>query len=241
MSFSSPQVFGPYLTLVVFLITAFAAVGREFWMARGLDKAYPLGRVSLAVPLAVFGAEHLTSAQAIMKLVPAWMPGKLFWTYFVGVALIAAALSFIFQVCIRVSATLLGIMFFCFVAMMDLPAAIAAPQNRFAWALLARESAFGADAILLAITSVSRERTPAENRAAIAALYLIGFVSMFYGVEHFLHPECVPAVPLSKVTPLWIPFAHFWTILTGIALVIGGGKMFLRNFSRQSGGALAGG
>jgi len=95
----SPQVLGPYLTLAVFLIAAFVAVGREFWMARGLDKA---------VPLAVFGAEHLTSAQAIMKLVPAWMPGKLFWTYFVGAALIAAALSFIFQVWIRVSATLLG-------------------------------------------------------------------------------------------------------------------------------------
>src|SRR6266852_5975797 len=135
MAWSSPQVFGPYLALVMFLIAAFVAVGREFWMARGLDKALPLGRVSLAVPLAVFGAEHLTSAQAIMKLVPAWMPGKLFWTYFVGVALIAAALSFIFQVWIRLSATLLGIMFFCFVAMMDLPGAIAAPQSRLAWAL----------------------------------------------------------------------------------------------------------
>src|SRR5258708_1279464 len=131
MASLSPQVLGHYLTLVVFLIAAFVAVGREFWMARGLDKAYPLGRVSLAVPLAVFGAEHLTSAQAIMKLVPAWMPGKLFWTYFVGAALIAAALSFIFQVWIRVSAPFLGIM--------------------FAWTLLARESAFSTGAILLAI------------------------------------------------------------------------------------------
>src|SRR5258707_11801965 len=144
---SSPQVLGPYLTLVVFLIAAFVAVGREFWMARGLDKAYPLGRVCLAVPLAVFGAEHLTSPKAIMQLVPRWMPGKLFWTYFVGVALIAAALSFTFKVRIRLSATLLGTMFFCFVAMMDLPAVIAAPQNRLAWTLLARESAFGGGAL----------------------------------------------------------------------------------------------
>jgi hypothetical protein len=48
----SPQVFGPYLTLIVFLIAAFAAVGREFLTARRLDKALPLGRVSLAVPIA---------------------------------------------------------------------------------------------------------------------------------------------------------------------------------------------
>jgi len=263
---SSPQVFGPYLTLVLFLIAAFVAVGREFWMARGLDKAYPLGRVSLAVPIAVFGAEHLTSPHEIMKLVPAWMPGKLFWTYFVGVALIAAGLSFIFRVGIRLSATLLGIMFFCFVAMMDLPSAIAAPHDRFAWTLFARESAFGAGAILLAITSGARQRTPGENRIAIGArqrtpgenriaigarqrtpgenriaigaLYLIALVSMFYGIEHFLHPECVPAVPLAKVTPVWIPWAHFWTVLTGIALVIGGGAMFARNVSRQSAAAL---
>ncbi|HYL73402.1 MAG TPA: hypothetical protein VEU96_04315 [Bryobacteraceae bacterium] len=235
---SSPQVFGPYFTLAAFLIAAFIAVGREFWLARGLDKAHPLGRVSLAVPIAVFGAEHLTSAQAIMKLVPSWMPGKLFWTYFVGIALIAAALSFTFRVWIPLSATLLGIMFFCFVAMMDLPAVIAVPDNRLRWALLARESAFGSGAILLAITSLARKRTPAENRIAIGALYWIALVSMFYGIEHFLHPECVPAVPLAKVTPLWIPLAHFWTVLTGIALVIGGAAMFARNVSRQSAAAL---
>lgn len=235
---SSPQVIGPYFTLVVFLIAAFVAMGREFRMARGLDKAYPLGRVSLAVPLAVFGAEHLASPQTIAKLVPPWMPGKLFWTYFVGVALIAAALSFIFQVAIRLSATLLGIMFFCFVAMMDVPGAMAAPHNRFAWTLAARELAFSAGAILLAIASGARERTLGENRIAIGALYLIALISMFYGIEHFLHPECVPVVPLEKVTPLWIPFAHVWTVLTGIVLVVGGGAMFAGNVSRQAAAAL---
>jgi hypothetical protein len=61
---------------------------------------------------------------------------------------------------------------------------------------------------------------------------------MFYGIEHFLHPECVPAVPLAKVTPLWIPAAHFWTVLTGVVLVIGGGAMFARNVSRLSAAAL---
>lgn len=235
---SSPQVFGPYLTLVVFLIAAFVAVGREFRMTPGLDKAYPLGRVALAIPIAVFGADHLTQAHAIARLVPAWMPFKLFWAYFVGIALIAAALSFIFRVAIRLSATLLGFMFFCFVATMDLPGAIRVPQNRIVWTLLARELAFGAGAIILAIACSARQRTPGENRVAIGALYLIALISMFYGIEHFLHPECVPAVPLEKVTPLWIPLAHFWTVLTGILMVIGGGAMFARNVSRQSAAAL---
>jgi uncharacterized membrane protein len=235
---SSPQVFGPYLTLVVFLIAAFVAVGREFWMARGLDKALPLGRVSLAVPIAVFGAEHLTAPQAIVKIIPAWMPGKIFWTYFVGIALIAAAISFISRVGIRLSATLLGIMFFCFVAMMHLPNAIAAPQSRIAWMIVARDSAFSAGAMLLAIASGAQGRTPGENRVAIVALYLVALVSIFFAIESFLHPEVVPAVPLVKVTPLWIPFAHFWTVLTGIALVIGAGAMLVTNVSRQAAAAL---
>lgn len=234
---SSLQVFGPYFTLVVFLIAAFVATGREFRSARGIGKAYPLGRVALAIPIAVFGAEHLTSPQTIARLVPSWMPGKLFWTYFVGIALIAAALSFIFRVWIRVSATLLGIMFFCFVAMMDLPAAIAAPHNRLTWTLAARESAFGAGAVILALTG-TRGRTPGENRVAIGALYLIAVVSVFYGIESLLHPDRVPAVPLVKVTPLWIPFVHLWTVVTGIALIAGGGAMFARNVSRQSAAAL---
>ena len=235
---NSPQLFGPYLALVLFLVAALVAVGRDLLKTRGLDKALPLGRISLAVPLAVFGAEHFTSPQAIVRLVPPWMPAKLFWAYFVGVALVAAALSFIFKLKIRLSATLLGIMFVCFVAMMDLPAALAAPQNRFAWTLLARESAFAAGAILLAIASNAGKRTPGENRVAIGALYLIAFVSVFYGMEHFLHPGNVPVVPLVKVTPIWIPFARFWTVLTGIAMVVGGGAMFVRRISRLAAAAL---
>lgn len=235
---SSPQVLGPYIALVVFLMAALAAVTREFWAAQGLDKAYHLARVSVAIPLAVFGAEHLTSAQAIMRAVPAWMPGKLFWTYFVGVALFAAALSLIFRVGIRLSASLLGIMFFCFVAMIDIPGALSAPHNRFAWTLAARELAFSAGAILLAVTSAGRERRPGEDRMATGALYLVALVSVFYGVEQLLHPECVPVVPLVKLTPPWIPFGRFWTVVTGILMTIGGGAMMVKSVSRQAAAAL---
>lgn len=235
---SSPQVFGPYLTLVVFLIAALAAVFREFRTVRGLDRAYPLARIFLAVPIAVFGAEHLTAPAAIGRAVPAWMPFKLFWTYFVGAALIGAALSFIFRVWVRLSGTLLGIMFFCFVAMIDLPAALARPHNRFAWTLMARESAFGAGAILVALARAGRKRTQTENGMAAGALYLVAVVTMFYGIEQLLHAQCVPAVPLAKVTPAWIPGGHFWTVLSGIGFVAGGAAMFWRRVSRQAAAAL---
>lgn len=235
---TSPQVFGPYLTLVVFLVLAIVAAGREFRTAQGLDKAYPLGRVSLAIPIAVFGTEHFTSSQAIVKMIPAFMPVKIFWTYFVGLALIAAALSALFRVRVRLSATLLGIMIFCFVAMIHLPNAIGAPQSRFAWTIVARDTSFSAAALLMAVSSGARQRTPAEKRVAMGALYWIVLTCVFFGVGSLLHPDLVPAVPLTKVTPAWIPFAHFWTILTGIALVIGGGAMLVRKVSRPAAAAL---
>jgi hypothetical protein len=73
--------------IILFVIALFAAKG-DFAQARGLDKIVALGNLCFAVPLAVFGAEHFADAKSIMQLVPAFMPGRLFWTYLVGVALL---------------------------------------------------------------------------------------------------------------------------------------------------------
>ena len=61
--------------------------------ARGLDKVVALRNLCFALPLAVFGALHLSAAQGLKAMVPAYMPWRLFWAYFVGFALIAASLS----------------------------------------------------------------------------------------------------------------------------------------------------
>ena len=61
--------------------------------ARGIDKIVTLTHLCFAIPLAVFGAEHLSSPQSLLALVPSYMPGRMFWVYFVGYALIAASLS----------------------------------------------------------------------------------------------------------------------------------------------------
>src|SRR5665811_686562 len=102
---------------LIFLFAGLFAVRKELPAARGLDKLLALGRVFVAASLALFGTEHLAGAQFVMQVVPPWMPGRLFWTYFVGVALIAAALSIVAGKQVRLSATLLGIMFFLFVVL----------------------------------------------------------------------------------------------------------------------------
>ncbi len=43
-----------------------------------------LGRILFAAPLLVFGVQHFLYARFIATLVPAWIPGRLFWAYFIG-------------------------------------------------------------------------------------------------------------------------------------------------------------
>ena len=52
-----------------------------------------LGRMLFASPLVVFGTQHFLYARFVATLVPAWIPGRFFWSVFVGVAFFAAALS----------------------------------------------------------------------------------------------------------------------------------------------------
>lgn len=142
-------IFWPCFAGVIVLAIGFFAVRKELSAALGLDKLIVLGRVLYAAPLALFGAEHLVAAQFIMQVVPPWMPGRLFWTYFVGLCLLAAALSIVLAMHVRWSAALLTIMFFLFVAMIHLPNAAANPRDRFAWAVAARDLAFAAGACAL--------------------------------------------------------------------------------------------
>ena len=78
--------------VLLFLIAAWAVKG-DIVQARGLDKFVVLSNLCFALPLAVFGAEHLSAAKFIQMGVPSFVPWHLFWAYFVGFALIAAALS----------------------------------------------------------------------------------------------------------------------------------------------------
>ena len=149
---------------ILFAIALFVAKG-DFAQARGLDRIVALSNLCFAVPLAVFGAEHFADAKSIMQLVPAFMPWPLFWTYLVGVALLAASLSIATKIQVRWSGLLYGIMMFLFVAMMDLPAALANPRDRISWVLLFRELSFGGGAWLLAAGAMDSRRVQGQGSA----------------------------------------------------------------------------
>jgi uncharacterized membrane protein YphA (DoxX/SURF4 family) len=204
-----------YVCASVVLIAGLVRISRELPREHGIDKIMPLGRLFYAVPLAVFGSEHFTITPVIAALVPRWMPAPTFWTYLVGAAFLCAALAIATRVHARLAAALVGMTFFIFVSVMDLPAAVVNPHSRFFWALAARELAFSGGALALAIATWG-------GRFKAVPRFFIGIPSLFYGVENLLHPTNVPVIPLSKLTPQWVPGRIFLSYLVGVVLIVAG-------------------
>ncbi len=226
--------FWPSLAGVVFTIFGLIAVRKDLVAAAGWDKLLGLGRVFFAVPLAVFGAEHLAGAKLIMQIVPRWMPGRIFWTYFVGLALIAAAISILLMKHVRLSASLLAILFFLFVLMIHLPNAIANPTTRIFWAVTLRDFSFAGGALCVAGSQTEEWRVRGSNWLVTIGRVCIAIAMLVFAVEHFLHPEYALGVPLGKLTPAWIPIRVVWGYLTGCFLLAAGVCMVINRKVRTA-------
>ena len=171
--------------IVLFLIALWAAK-TDIGQARGLDKIVALSNLCFAIPLAVFGAVHLSAAQFIQQGVPSFMPWHLFWAYFVGFALLAASLSIATKIQVRWSGLLFGIMMFLFVAMLDIPGALATPGNRFAWTLVFREMSFGGGGWMLAgALSVGKAAGKAHAGSSLWAVCSLGSPLYFMALRLF--------------------------------------------------------
>ena len=218
--FSRTAVSMSFAGIALFLIGIWA-VRSDFAQASGLDKIVVLGNLCFAIPLAGFGAEHLSGAKFIMNGVPPYMPWRLFWAYFVGFALIAASLSIATKIEVRWSGLLFGIMMFLFVAMLHVPGALAEPHNRFRWAVVLREMSFGGAGWVLAGTAIGRGRVSGRGLITVGRV-LIAITALFFAVEHFLHPFGLPGVPLEKQMPPWVPARVIIDYLTGVLLVVAG-------------------
>jgi uncharacterized membrane protein len=221
------EVYALLLAGIVALAAGLLLVQPRFSAASGAEKALVLGPVFEAGAMAVFGAEHFLEAQNIMALVPRWLPGPFFWTYFVGAAWIAAAISFIVWRHVRWSAALLALAFLIIVATIDLPNLPMNADKRLFWTLTARELAFAGGAMVLAGSAWSH-RTLASITLIRLGRGIVGIVLVFYGAQHFLFPLFAPGVPLEKLTPAWVPFPAILAYVVGIILVLAGIGLFVR-------------
>jgi len=223
--------FSASLLLVVGLVKI---LKNELPQTHGLDKIMPFGRLFLAIPLAVFGTEHFTSTGNIADIVPRWIPAHTFWVYLVGIALIAAALSITVQIQSPLAATLLGATFFSFVLLIHIPNIIAHPRNRFFWAIALREIAFSGGALAYAGSHGRSGRTGGVAGLVTVGRFFVALPAVFFGLEHFPHPEFAPGVPLAKIVPQWIPGRLLWAYLAGAVLVAAGLALIVNKKARMA-------
>jgi len=216
--------------IVIFAVALWAAK-TDIVRAAGLDKVVALSNLCVAVPLAVFGALHVSAVKFVLPIVPSYMPWRLFWAYFVGIALLAASLSIATKIQVRWSGLLFGAMMFLFVAVLDIPGVLASPRDRFAWTLAIRESTFAVAGWILAGDAI---RGKFGGKLVTVGRVVIAIACLFYGVEHFLHPLGRPGVPLEKLMPVWIPGRLLIGYLTGAILVVAGVLILLARRTRMA-------
>ncbi len=219
---------------LIYLFAGIFILRKEIRAARGWDKLITLGPVFIAVPLAVFAPEHFRGPEFVQNMVPSWMPAHWFWPRLVGCALLAAATSLTVRKFVRLSSTLLALMFSLFVCMIYLPSALTHPTNRFAWIYALRDLSFAGGAWALAGLH-SRAWSPQVSKWMILfGRIVIAMAAIFYGVQHFLHPQFAPGVPLELVTPSWVPFPSVWAYLAGAILLAAGIGLALNKQSRMA-------
>ena len=217
-----PSVFWPYAAgaaiVIIGLPVVMMGAARR---AGGLDKLAAFGPLLFAIAMAVFGADHFVTAGFVARIIPSWIPWRLFWAYFVGVGLVAGALSLATTIRWRLAAASFALMFLIFELTMHIPNLVAVPHSKARLTLLLRDMPLLAGCLAFA-ASQSREATApgvrsgalfsplagkplvgnplagnplVARRLVAAACFLFAIPIGIFGVEHFLNPDFAPGIP----------------------------------------------
>src|SRR2546422_372935 len=164
-----------------------------------MDKSQTVGRIFVAVSLVVFGVQHFLYGGFVAGLVPAFMPGRLFWAYFVGVAFFAAAAGILYEEMARPAATMLGVMFFLFVVLLHIPKIAGNSSNGNEWTSGFVALAMCGGAWILANAAPLEEREKAE-RVLKLGRYFFALAFVAFGIQHFVYARIA-----AGLGPPWIP------------------------------------
>src|SRR5262249_40623339 len=74
----------------------------------------------------------------------------------------------------------------------------------------------------------------ARNALITVGRILIAIAAIVFGIEHFLHPEGLPGVPLVKQMPAWLPGRVLIDYVTGAALLVAGVCFLLSRKTRAA-------
>ena len=199
----------------------------------------------IAVPMAIFGIQHFIYLDFVANYIPPWIPWRVFWACFTGLALIAAAAAIVTKLWVRWAATLLGVMIFLWVLLLHTSRIAAQPAEFGEWRGIFQALAMSGCAFALAGTIPSSPhsgRSGAGLFRMLASLsdwgtkvapWFFGVAMTGLGVEHFIFTRVV-----TPQVPLWIPGPAAPNYLTGAALVLCGIGICLPRMRQKCAGLL---
>lgn len=208
---------------------------------RAMDVFLAAGRFLLAVPMVIFGIEHFLFANFVTMIVPPWIPWHLFWTYFVGIALIAAGLAIIVRKEAQLAGLLLGAMILAFVLLIHLRLLAQLPSDLFAANPIfgphpgrlnnaCKDLGLSGAAFLFAGTQSDTWKVQNKDKVFTLGRVLFAIAVATLGVLHFVYPAFAPGVqPMSTTIKFPMPGQPMWSYLTGIAFVVAAVAIFLNN------------
>ena len=170
----------------------------------------------MAISLVVFGVQHFIYGGFVATLVPAFMPGRLFWAYFVGVAFFAAAIGIFTRMLARPAATMLGVMFFLFVVLLHIPRIIGNSSNGNEWTSGFVALAMCGGAWILANAAPLEEREKADPFLRLGR-YFFALAFLAFGIQHLVFGRFA-----AGLVPPWIPGRPLLAYLFGLIFVAAG-------------------
>jgi len=192
-----------------------------------------LGRMFVVISLVVFGVQHFIYGGFVATLVPAFMPGRLFWAYFVGVAFVAAAAGIFTRMLARPAATMLGVMFFLFVVLLHIPRIVGLARDGNEWTsgFVALASCGGA--WILASAAPLEEREKADPFLRLGR-YFFALAFVAFGIQHLVFGRYA-----AGLGPPWIPGRPLLAYLFGVIFVAAGAAIFIGKKTQMAATLLA--
>jgi uncharacterized membrane protein len=198
---------------------------------RAIDALLQSGRFLLALPMVIFGVEHFLFAGFVAMIVPPWIPWHLFWTYFVGIALIAAGVAITVKREAQLAALLLGAMILAFVVLIHSRLLAQMPGDLFAANPIfgphpgrihnaCKDLGLSGAAFLFAGTQSETWKDSRKDKVFTLGRVLFAIAVATLGVLHFVYPAFTPGV---------LPWQAVWSYFIGVAFLAASVAIFLNS------------
>ena len=127
---------------------------------RFLQKLIPFGPFLFCTTMVLYGICHFLYTQPISGLVPAWIPGHMFWTYFGGSALILGGVTVTLKIKLNITAFLLGLMILIWLFIIHIPLSVNDPFGNNSNSIVSAFSALSFCATAFIISGMAASERP---------------------------------------------------------------------------------